>query len=381
MKTLIAILLTFWAFALQGQLGQTDKREDTKEATAQSALLFISPYAQTETYNQLTAQVNIWKKKVDAHPTNADSWLNYYMVSRLWFLQSNQYTLSNKAKEQLRQIAEGMLKQAEGDQNTNFGKQLVQYFEQKDYNYTKATQYLLAAYKAEPNNKLLFAEMAQYHEIQGNTQQRNEFCNKIEQVGNSTALYHYSLALVESLANGAILFTNGEYDTYAVWRAAAAKGKNIKVISNTLLQRKEYRDAIIKRYGLKNNPYNSKNHTKYIGQLADLNSNTTIYMALTLPKNIVSSLEGKLYNTGFAYKYSKTEIDNILELYTNLITQKVNPQGSEKQVYKNLLQGYITLYRHYKKNNAATATQIHQKAKEFGTAAGFWGNKYEEYFK
>lgn len=381
MKIAITITLICWAFLLQGQQGSKDFEVGTAQATL-SAEQFISPYIDAANTQLLSDQVKAWKLAVEKTPGNANGWMNYYMTSRLWYLQSNSNQLGNKAKEELRQIAEKMDKEVASDLNTTFEKQLVRYFETKDINYNQASKYLLAAYKLNTKNTFLYPELAKYYEIENNTSQRNTFCNSISQVADNTGLYTYSALLIESLPNGAILFANGEYDTYALWRAAAAKNKNIQVISYGLLQNKEYREAVLKKYNLKSTVYTPKNHNGYLELLAASNTDKSIYIALTLSKQYIKKITDKLYLTGYAYQYSTAPIDNITTLYSNLVT-KATPIAASggNQIYKNLLQGYIVLYRHYKTSNATTAKQIHERAKTLGKKAGFWSDKYEAYFK
>lgn len=381
MKIVITIVLLCWAFLLQGQQGNKDFEEGRTQATL-SAEQFISPYIDATNTQLLSVQVQAWKQSVEKTPASANGWMNYYMTSRLWYLQSNSNQLSNKAKEQLRQIAEKMDKEAAGELNSTFEKQLVRYFETKDINYNQASKYLLTAYKLNTKSTFLYPELAKYYEIESNTAQRNTFCNSITQVADNTGLYTYSDLLIESLPDGAVLFTNGEYDTYALWRAAASKSKNIKVISYGLLQNKEYREAILKKYNLKSTAYNPKNHNHYLELLVASNADKSIFISLTLPKQYISKMVDKLYLTGYAYQYSAIAIDNISSLYSNLIT-KATPIATSggNQIYKNLLQGYIVLYRYYKTSNAATAKQVHERAKTLGKKAGFWSDKYEAYFK
>ncbi len=381
MKIVITITLICWAFLLQGQQGTKDFETGKTQATL-SAEQFVSPYIDAVNTQLLGSQIEAWKLAVEKTPANANGWMNYYMTSRLWYLQSNSNQLSNKAKEQLRQIAEKMDKEAVGDLNTTFEKQLVRYFETKDINYNQASKYLLTAYKLNTKSTFLYPELVKYYEIENNTAQRNAFCDKITQVGDNTGLYTYSTLLIESLPDGAILFTNGEYDTYALWRAAAAKNKNINIISNGLLQSKEYREAVLKKYNLKSAVYNPKKHDRYLELLAASNTDKSVYISLTLPKQYINKMVDKLYLTGYAYQYSATPIDNINSLYSNLVTRATPIATSGgNQIYRNLLQGYIVLYRYYKTSNATTAKQVYEKAKTLGKKAGFWSDKYEAYFK
>lgn len=379
MKIVTTIVLVCWAFWGQAQQGSKDLGQ---EQTKLSAEQFVNPYLDVANTKQLGNQTEVWKQAVEKTPSSANNWMNYYMASRLWYLQNNSNQISNKAKEQLRQIAEKMDKEATGDINTTFEKQLVRYFETKDVNYNQASKHLLTAYNLNTKSTFLYPELAKYYEIENNITQRNAFCDKIAQVDDKTGLYTYSTLLVESLPNGAILFTNGEYDTYALWRAASAKNKNISVISNALLQSKEYREAVLKKYGLNSPVYNPKKHNSYLELLAASNTDKSVYISLTLSKQYINKMADKLYLTGYVYQYSAIAIDNISVLYANLVT-KATPiaTSGSNQIYKNLLQGYIVLHRYYKTSNAATAKQVYDKAKTLGKKAGFWSDKYEAYFK
>jgi hypothetical protein len=385
MKIITIIALLCWSFYSNAQtIGAEAERQIQAEELAQKTQRYVGVYHSNSLENQLGVQYKAWEKLIASHPQNAGYWLNYYVSSRLYFQQKDNNRLSNASKESLRQIAEKMDKQLTVALEKSFEKQLVRYYETKENNYKQARQYLLAAYRLNPKNVLLYPEMVLHYEIEGQLTQRNTVLNRIDNIGNNTALYKFSVAQLKTLPKGSVIFTNGTYDTYALLKASNALQKDIKVISLSLLRNEFYRKTILKRYQLKSPVYNAKKFTKYFQSV--LNSNSSLgdlYLSATISGEILKPIAGTIYHTGFAYQYSKNKVYNISALYGNLMQlQESNLLGAQQnELLKNMLPAYILLYRHYKTKDEEVAKKVYYKAKSLAQKAGFWSTKYEQYFK
>lgn len=380
----IVVVIAVFCLALSSNAQNNNEQleqQPTTKLIAKNTAQYISTYNSISVKNNLYVQQQAWKKLVTTSPQSSESWLNYYVSSKLYYQQQDKNQLSNLSKESLRQIAEKMDKQLSTALEKSFEKQLVRYYETKENNYKQARQYLLAAYKLNPKNELLYPELALYYEIEGKTTERNTICDKIDNISNTTTLYKFSTALIKTVPNNSIVFTNGEYDTYAMYRATKALNKNIKVVSIALLKNDFYRTAIVRRFNLNNGWYSPDKFTKYLLGVLNSNEKQNIYISATVSANILKPIAKNIYHTGFAYSYSTTKKDNITPLYANLMELNATTLlGNENELLKNLMPAYILLYRHYK-GNAETAKKIYYKAKSVAQQAGFWGANYEQYFK
>ncbi len=384
MKIIVVIVLLGWSFYSKSQTtGAETERRIQAEELAQKTQRHVGVYYSSSLQSRLGVQYKAWEKLIVSHPQNANYWLNYYVNSRLYFQQKDKNRLSNISKESLRQIAEKMDKQLTVALEKSFEKQLVRYYETKENNYKQARQYLLAAYQLNPKNILLYPEMVLHYEIEGQLTQRNSVLNKIDNIGNSTTLYKFSIALLKTIPNNSIVFTNGEYDTYAMYRAAKALKKSVTVVSISLLKNDFYRASILRRYNLKSGWYSKGKLTEYIKNILSINEKQSIYIAATVSKTILKPLATNIYHTGFAYQYSKNKVYNISALYENLMKiQESNLLGTQQnELLKNIMPAYVLLYRHYKTKDEEEAKKVYYKAKGFAQKAGFWSTKYERYFK
>lgn len=382
MRIVVVISLICAVISSKAQTtGKDFEKQQAPMAIAQNTAKFVAVYKSNSIQNQLQQQRQAWEKQTLTNPQVGDNWLNYYVSSKLYFQQKDKNQLSNTSKESLRQIAEKMDKQLATALEKSFEKQLVRYYETKENNYKQARQYLVAAYKLNPNNTLLYPEMVLYYEIEGKTAERNTINSKIENINNNTALYKFSEALIKTLPNNSIVFTNGEYDTYAIYKAANALNKSIKVVSISLLKNDFYRAAVLKKYSLKSGRYTAKAFTKYLNSVLSSNEKQNIYISATVSKAILKPLAKNIYHTGFAYKYAAEKQETIGALYGNIMElNESSLTGTGNEVLKNLMPAYILLYRHYKENNEV-AKKIYYKAKSVAQQAGFWSANYEQYFK
>lgn len=387
MRIIISIVLFLNISILYAQQPRKKELIEEKEAELQTIQVdaFVTTIQEPFMRMQLSEQKSIWKKKVELHPEKAANWLGYYQTTRLYHIQKTGKKLSNSAKEELRQIAEKMLAQAKDYIGESYEKQIVSYYETEEYNYAKAKKYLLAAYKLNPSYSFLYTEMAKYYEFEGKPAERNAMCNKIYAVNDSSYIYRYCKELVKTLPQNSIVFTGGTYDAFALWRAAKANKKSITVISYDFLENNAYRSAVFKKARLKNTTYNKNHNQLYLQRLLKANAaKTNIYLLPTLKTQYLEPVAENIFNIGFAYQYvANANANNIALLYNNLMEFEFGkPNNGESKIMQNLMPGFISLYRYYKKkDNEETAQKIYLRAKYVAQRAGLWSSQYENYFK
>lgn len=383
MRIIIVILLITLSSFSYAQSLESENKALKAASIAKNTAKYISVYQTPSSQNQLYTQHLAWKKEVANQPQKAENWLNYYVSTKLYLQQKDKNELSSYSKESLRQIAEEMDKKLTVPLENSFEKQLVRYYETKAYNYKQAKQYLLYAYKLNKDNELLHPEMVLLFEIENRKTERNRTLDKIKTIAPTTPLYKFTAALLATIPSGSIVFTNGEYDTYALLQASRHQNKEVKVISTSLLKNEYYRTSILKKYKLKQPVYTGGAFTNYLKNVLSFNSDKYIYISSTVSSDVSKPIAKDIYNTGFAYKYSETGLDNISTLYSNVMQLNKGKLAIEKHnlLLKNLMPAYITLHRHYKTRDAATAKKIYEKAKYLAKQVGFWSVNYEQYFK
>lgn len=361
-----AILILALLATTQVLWGQSGGRESLEQTyNAQRAATLMATHYNAATLQTLQKQVDVWAKLCLLENRNAENWFNYYMIVRQYQLQSNKGIISNEGEKSLTTIA---AKMDSAIKQKSFETDVVHYFEAP--NYEKATQYLTDAEKISPQHPIILPELVKYHHHTGNYTQRNLLLQKLPQIAPKTGLYALSKAMADNLPDSSCVITNGEYDTYALWLAALNAGKHITVYS-------------LKFEGTEKG--HSNNTTPNVSALqkvlTTIPKNKSVYISLTVNPDYYSAILPQLYNMGVCYQYSASAVDNISFAHNAIVEkQPVSPYPSTgTEVLKNLMPGYIVLYRHYKTTDTTKAAQTKQAAKDFAQHLGFW-NDYQSYF-
>lgn len=365
MKFFATLILVFFA-AMQVLWGQSGGRESLEQNyNAQRAETLMASHYNAATVQTLKKQEGVWAKLCQLESYNGKHWFNYYMIVRQYQLQSNKGIISNEGEKSLTEIA---AKMDSSIKQKSFETYMVYYFEAPTYE--KATQYLTDAEKISPQHPIILPELVKYNHHTGNYAQRNLLLQKLPQIAPKTGLYALSKAMADNLPDSSCVITNGEYDTYALWLAAINAGKHITVYSLKF-------EGIEKGHANNTTP----NASALQKVLTSIPKNKNVYISLTVNPDYYSSILPQLYNMGVCYQYSTSAVDNITFLNNTLVEkQPVSPYPTTgTEVLKNLMPGYIVLYRHYKTTDTTKAAQTKQAAKDFAQHLGFW-NDYQSYF-
>lgn len=373
MRTVLIITLTLLCCVLvQGQSGESTLE---MQYNAQNASKYIQVSHTPVNTEQLKKQRRAWEQVVKAEPLNPGHWLNYYMVSRLYYLQTNGGMVDSAGKNELAAIASGM-DTTISDGNA-FEILMIKYYEA--HTYRQAAVYIEKAIENAPDNSFLETELPKYYYYKNEAEKRNTALSNVREVSGTTAVYGFCRAMAHSLPDSSIIITNGDYDTYATWLGSMTTEKKIDIISIKWLEDEELRIRMLGDAGLKLSGYKKEDA---IEQLVKQNPGKKIMFSLTVNPQYLNGIKESLYNTGFCYQYSGKPIDNIEALYNNLVlfrTEIYQPIGSS-EVLKNCMPGFITLYRYYKDANKERAEESARAAKEIAEKCGFW-NEYSSYFK
>jgi hypothetical protein len=125
--------------------------------------------------------------------------------------------------------------------------------------------------------------------------------------------------ILSELDENAILFTQGDNDTYACWIVQQTKNfrKDVQVINTSLITQDDYRNLIFKKLNIpplllsimesKESEYD-KNVAKIFAHI--LEHKKVVYAATTAVHSFEKDYESELFLTGLAYKFSRENIEN-----------------------------------------------------------------------
>lgn len=336
----------------------------TLAATPEKVYGMTVIYMGVEWYKE---QMELWKKEVEANPQNGEAWLNYFKAGR--YARNGDPALSPKERYDLQEeLVEAM------------GKAMPNSFE---YHYAKwwnggnreeLFPHLEKAYQLRQDDAELSDDFISYYELQGNTEQVKNFCQKwyaTKDLAPALLLYHYNVLM--SLEKNAVLVTSGDNDTYPLWILQHAKGvrPDVVVLNTGLLGAEQYRAAILKKHGLQGDvrvfdkveteqlPWHEA-MAQFLQDVAEHNPQRSLYFALTAYPRYTELVKHNLYTVGLVNLYSAKRIDNIALLKKNWEQFDMNylefsvydeSYVFNKQLLPQLNMNYITpallLYEHY----------------------------------
>lgn len=332
---------------------------------------------EVEFYN---IQSKLWKKETEKHPKNAAAWQNYYLATRYsnYLSKGNDNSLQYKTMDE---IISTMEKQVP---NT------IEYYNCKllNYNTPKDTpetfRLIQKAMSINPNDPDILEDYINYCEINGQTEKLKglyQGLNNSKVIDFGIMEFNYNMLM--SVDKNAILFTNGDNDTYPARILQEVKGirPDITIINislgtyfplfaKRLLKQKniEISDEFLSR------PSKGERITfrQYIKELTLEISKKypTVPLFFAITSDTQNLFEDSLYCTGLAYKYSPVRIDNISRLKNNIENRfhldylkngMHENNGLAKEIVDNCNMNYVSpfamLYKHYRdmgENNERT---------------------------
>jgi hypothetical protein len=192
--------------------------------------------------------------------------------------------------------------------------------------------WLEEAYHRNPKRTETYDEFINRYEIHDpDPQKLKKFCDLWYQSGEIPSfLLDYNYNVLMSADENAIIFTNGDNDTYPLWLLQQAKGirKDITVLNIHLIKgfpaylTKKLAD---KGFALNRTNLPDKKSDSYLAVLCDLlaglNPDIKLYCALTMNHTQIAPLQDRLFLTGLVNQYNTKGMDNFALLKRNILTR------------------------------------------------------------
>jgi hypothetical protein len=264
-------------------------------------------------------QAELWKKEIEKNPKNSEAWYNYYNAVRY---ASYVETIDAKDKQaRLKQIIEDMNKAIP----STYECYLLTFW--NSYCFTDISL-IEKAYQLQPDRPDTYYPFISYYEFTGQDKKMKEFCEKLYQSKDiAPGLISYNYNVLMSTDTNAILFTNGDNDTYPIWMLQKALDirEDVTVLNVSISRSdKNYLERKLKE----------KDITVDFDKLPDMRDNdfftelckvlgakypdVPVYFALTVYETVTKPITDDLYIVGLAYQYSPKRIDNLALLKKNL---------------------------------------------------------------
>lgn len=318
-------------------------------------------------------QAKSWKTFLQTHTEDAPGWHSYYEANRAL------RNLGGEPLEDLDQIVKNM-------------KQYVpQSFEYSFLVYRQAGiglaenidrfAFLEKAHQIAPDRTIVLEDFVLHYELTGNFSQRKAYNIKRMQANDiSYEILSYNYNVLMSLAPNAILFTNGDNDTFPLWLLQDAMGvrSDVIVLNCSLASQNAYLNRLLKQNKIAAFEKEIKTQTDFNAYHTNLRNHLLkesirpLYYALTVNPSNYTSVKDKLYAVGLASKYSENRFDNSLVLAQNFEEKFrmeyleadlafYEPQSPEGQFAQAYLMPLLSLHRHYlEQNESAKAAELKQ---------------------
>jgi hypothetical protein len=196
------------------------------------------------------------------------------------------------------------------------------------YNGDSNVEHLEKALLKNPNCPDLYWEFIQYHELNGNQEQKKKFCEKLYLSNDIiSSLYDYNFNTLNSTETNSILFTNGDNDNYPAWVLQDAKGirKDVTILNaHTIFVLRDYLKLKLKQRKIEidldglSGEGNEVFLKDLINEIKNKYPGISIHVAMTVYDEYIKEIKDNLYITGLVYTFSKVPIDNVSMIKRNL---------------------------------------------------------------
>lgn len=300
-------------------------------------------------------QLSLWEKYVTEHSDDAPAWYNYYSAARaiknLNWETPEEY---KKWSKECNTISDNAYKAVPNSFEANH---MVWWDSGND---ESKREFLMRAHEIAPNDTRAFDDLMIFYELNQNQEKFHELCVKIYESGELPAsILNWGYNVLAELDENAIVFANGDNDTYALWLVQEVKGfrKDVTVMNTYLIKVEDYQKKLFQKIGLPefDGPKEELYNAIFMNE-----KGIPVYVDVCGIKFFEEySVLEDLYLTGLAYKYSKKDLDNTSLIRRNYekrylldyLTEQFASHPSDG-VADNFLSLYlpsmIKLYSHYK---------------------------------
>lgn len=305
LQTILAgtVILTALLMCVEGQSANPDKVYFVREAGFKGA----------GWYQQ---QAALWKTETGKNPQIASAWFNYYLAAEYSFWGNSE--AQDEKASQLKQILAEMEK--------NIPDSFEYYLLKNRFDHDDFAA-LEKAYQKQPSNPYTYYDFILKYELEGNAEKFREFNRKLyESQDMVSGLLNYNYNMLMSTEPNAILFTNGDNDTYPCWVLQQARGirSDVTVLNAHLLRNPEYLKRKLSERNIRLNPESipKGDSPAFVADLcktiAAQHPEIPLYFAVTVYEKTIETLTDHLFLEGLANRYSPQRYDNVAKVMENV---------------------------------------------------------------
>jgi hypothetical protein len=280
---------------------------------------------QIKSFDWYRTQAKLWKQEIAKDSASESAWVNFYAANRMarmcdaetWNKEKGDYFLDLKA----------IVSRVEKAIPDTYEYYHINVWDKGIYDKTQ-TEYMFKAMKMYPDRMDLISNYVNYYEINRDKENMKKYCSKWFSSNDfSPGILAYNYNVLNTLEDNAIIFTNGDNDTYPLWILQYAKGikKEVSVFNVSLLQIESYRDKLFAEIRIP--AFDTAKFMKTYKKEMDYpqaiirhiiqNTDRPVYMASTMSSEYYKEFEKDLYLTGLAFCYNESDMDNMALIRKN----------------------------------------------------------------
>jgi hypothetical protein len=276
----------------------------------------------------------MWEKEIRKNPENEEAWYSYFFAARYGWSNDKVRTYTREA------LMDSIYNEMGRAIPNSWVYHYIHY-----YNYGDDFNRLEKAYEINPNEPDLYWEFIKEFLLRGMKDKRSESSKKLynSEVIHPGILSHNYNTLV-SCNNDAILFTNGDNDTYPALMLQDVKSirPDVSILNiHGIYSTREYLEVSLKERGIKldTDELSYEHITQFLPDLlTSLNKtapDTPIHFSLAFYKPYFEHIKNNISLEGFVYTYDKNhQLDE--EKHKDIITNRLQLDYLEYGWYNDL---------------------------------------------
>jgi hypothetical protein len=267
-------------------------------------------------------QAVLWNKVLSHNPANEEAWMNFYKANRYARFENPTFDEQFKQKRLDSIITE--MRRHIPDTYTYFYLKALNAKNLLNLDISELEQ----AHKRWPKQAEILYELITYFEITGEKNKVLQYSQKLYASEDiARGLLDYNANMLLSTRPNAIVFTNGDNDTYPAWLLQnTQKFRTDVTIINVHLAfgQRNYLERLLSEKILtvdtKELPANdiAKFFQRLVVLLYQKYENRPIYMAATVNQTYINPFKKDLYLVGLVYRYNISRMKNLDVLRANL---------------------------------------------------------------
>jgi len=312
----------------------------------------------TEWYVQ---QAALWKKELAKNAKNPEGWYNYYIATEYSNFGHTKTYSEKELKTKLKKILSGIQK--------NIPNTYEYYYLAHRNDHYQDISLLEKAIELRPDGADALYSLIDKYQVQGAESKAQKMYERLYASGDIAAgLLDYNYNVLMSTEKDAVLFTNGDNDTFPIWILQKVHGirEDVAVLNVHLIYgHKDYLKRLLTRKNLKIDLPKEDNRQKFAVKLCQKLQKkypkTPIYLALTMSSPYTEPLKEHLYIVGLTYRYTTGKLDNLALLKKNLETNfrldnlnynwysesHIMTRSITGQLNDNYITSFVMLAQHY----------------------------------